>query len=69
MMKYSGQMHLKMNDVLGDRTPKTTYHILGNRASKSAGREEIVFAGFCSLTRLVFYICLLSDKLAKSPHP
>jgi len=27
MMKYSGQMHLKMNDVLGVRSPKNTYHI------------------------------------------
>lgn len=27
MMKYSGQMHLKMNDVLGVRSPKIMYHI------------------------------------------
>ena len=32
MMKYSGQMHLKIDNVLGDRTPKTAYHIFLNQA-------------------------------------
>jgi hypothetical protein len=69
-------MHLKMNDVLGVRwrkapawgRSKIIYHILVNRASKSAAREEIIFTGSYSLTRSVFCVCLPSDKLAKSPH-